>query len=197
LPTVFLCDFLFKLKLEKQTKEKLLTLFGSTSYDFLGFTLNLKKGTITDQLGSTNFSEGHVQILATLLSHYAQANPTQTEGKLVKFKDLPGGYSYEQAFIQRAIQPIADYFGKKPKKLIEAAKKLGGKDLDFADVSFEISALKGIPLRYILWGSEEFESSANILFDQTASNYLPTEDLAVLGELTTGRLIQTAIACSE
>jgi hypothetical protein len=187
---------LFKLNLEKQTKEKLIAIFGNASTDFLGFTLNLKKDTIIDQLGSTNFSEQHIQILATLLSHYAQGKPAQPEGKLVKFKDLPGGYSYEQAFIQRAIQPIADYFGKKPKKLIATAKKLGGKDLDFADVSFEICVLKGIPLRYILWGSEEFEASANILFDQTASNYLPTEDLAVLGELTTGRLIQAAIACS-
>jgi hypothetical protein len=187
---------LFKLNLEKQTKEKLLAMIGCVSYDFLGFTLDLKKGTITDKLGSTNFSERHIQILAILLSHYAQANPKQPEGKLVKFKDLPGGYSYEQAFIQRAIQPIADYFGKNPKKLIQAAKKLGGKDLDFADASFEICALKGIPLRYILWGTEEFEASANILYDQSASNYLPTEDLAVLGELTTGRLIQAAVSCS-
>ena len=187
---------MFKLNLEKQTKEKLLAMIGSASYDFLGFILDLKKGTITDQLGSTNFSERHIQILATLLSHYAQANPKRPEGKLVKFKDLPGGTSYEQAFIQRAIQPIADYFGKNPKKLIQAAKKLGGKDLDFADASFEIDALKGIPLRYILWGTEEFEASANILYDQFASNYLPTEDLAVLGELTTGRLIQAAVSCS-
>jgi hypothetical protein len=194
-----LCDFLFKLNLENQTKEKLFALFGSGSYTFLGFTLNLKKDTIEDKLrkGSEYFSERHIQILATLISHYAQANPKQPEGKLVKFKDLPGGTSYEQAFIQRAIQPIADYFGKNPKKLIQAAKKLGGKDLDFADASFEIDALKGIPLRYILWGSDEFEASANILYDQSASNYLPTEDLAVLGELATGRLIQAALVCSE
>jgi hypothetical protein len=190
---------LFKLNLEKQTKEKLLAQLGSASYDFLGFTLDMKKGTITDKLGSgsANFSERHIQILSTLLSHYAQAKPKQPEGKLVKFKDLPGGYSYEQAFIQRAIQPIADYFGKNPKKLIQAAKTLGGKDLDFADSSFEIDALKGIPLRYILWGTEEFEAFANILYDLSASNYLPTEDLAVLGELTTGRLIQATVACSR
>ena len=193
-----MCDFLFKLDLEKQTKEKLLAIIGRVSFDFLGFTLDLKKGTITDKLGngSAILSERHIQILATLLSHYAQANPKRPEGKLVKFKDLPGGTSYEQAFIQRAIQPIADYFGKNPKKLIQAAKKLGGKDLDFADASFEIDALKGIPLRYTLWGTEEFEASANILYDQSASNYLPTEDLAVLGELTTGRLIQAAVSCS-
>jgi hypothetical protein len=190
---------LFKLNLEKQTKEKLFALIASANYDFLGFTLDLKKGTITDKLenGSANFSERHIQILSILLTHYAQADPTEPKGKLVKFKDISGGTSYEQAFIQRAIQPIADYFGKNPKKLIQAAKKLGGRDLDFADASFEINSLKGIPLRYILWGAEEFEASANILYDKSASNYLPTEDLAVLGELTTGRLIQAAIACSK
>jgi hypothetical protein len=49
--------------------------------------------------------------------------------------------------------------------------------------------LKGIPLTYILWKAEEFGASATVLYDQSASNYLPTEDLAGLGELTTARLI--------
>jgi hypothetical protein len=30
----------------------------------------------------------------------------------------------------------------------------------------------------------------NILYDESASNFLPTEDLAVLGELITIRLLQ-------
>ena len=50
--------------------------------------------------------------------------------------------------------------------------------------------LKGVPLTVIFWGAEEYPASANILYDHSASNYLPTEDLAVLGEITTSRLIE-------
>lgn len=109
--------------------------------------------------------------------------------ELTKFKDLPGGYAYEGAFDKRAIQPIADVFGEKPTELCKAAAYLNGKYLDHGDASAEIPALKGIPLTYILWGKEEYPASASILYDQSASNYLPTEDLAVLGEITTMRLI--------
>lgn len=111
-------------------------------------------------------------------------------GKLIKFKDVPGGYAYEEAFNQRAIKPIAEVFGEKPEELVKAALVLGGTKRSFGDTSAEITALAGIPLTYIVWGAEEYPASANILYDESASNYLPTEDLAVLGELVTAQLIQ-------
>ena len=50
--------------------------------------------------------------------------------------------------------------------------------------------MKGIPLVFIVWEKEEYPAAASILYDQTASKYLPTEDLAVLGEIAASRLIQ-------
>ena len=135
-------------------------------------------------------TQWYIQLLATLLTHYSQAKPTSLTGNLVKYKDLPGGYAYEHAFEKRAINPIAEYFGEKYQLLSQAGKLFGGIQLDYGDASVEITALKGIPLTYILWKAEEFPASINILYDQSASNYLPTEDLAVLGEITTGRLIE-------
>ena len=168
-------------------------MFGDRFCDFLGFTLNLETGTISDKLNSNSnqdASEKHIQIFAALLGHYALANPTPLTGKLVKFKDLPGGYAYEGAFAQRAIEPIAEVFGEKPEELPTVARLLGGLSLNLGDSSVEINALKGIPLTYILWKKDEFPASATILYDESASNYLPTEDLAGLGELTTSRLIE-------
>jgi hypothetical protein len=54
----------------------------------------------------------------------------------------------------------------------------------------EIPVLE-IPIVYILWRTSEFPASATTLFDASASHYLPTEDLAVLAELTTIRLEQS------
>jgi hypothetical protein len=83
---------------------------------------------------------------------------------------------------------VAEGFGENPQELIKTTKLLDGIQLNHGDASVEIAALRGIPLTYILWGAGEFPASSNILYDESASKYLPTEDLAVLGELTTSRL---------
>ncbi len=129
-------------------------------------------------------------MLSVLLLHYSQATQTPLTGNLVKFHDLPGGYAYERAFKQRAIQPVAEAFGASPLDLVAAASVFGGKQLAFGDASSEIPALEGIPITYVVWGEHEFPASANILYDSSACRYLPTEDLAVLGEFTTQRLIE-------
>jgi hypothetical protein len=187
---------LIKLNLQTQILQRLRELINpqkGRSYEFLGYILDLEMGTISDKINSDSARgtrERHIQIFATLLSHYALANPTPLTGKLIKFKDLPGGYAYEGAFVQRAIEPIAEVFSENPEELLEAAELLGGKQMCLGDSSVEITTLEGIPLTYILWKADEFAATANILYDESASNYLPTEDLAVLGEITTSRLIE-------
>ena len=183
-----------KLNLEVETLQKLKRLTGTNRYEFLGFILDLDENTIADNLPNLmgKLSEWRTQILTTLLCHFSLANPLAPTGTLVKYKDLPGGYAYEGAFIKRAIDPIVEVFEEEPKNLLGAVDLLGGTKLTLGDASLEISALKGIPLTYILWGKEEFPASANILYDASASSYLPTEDLAVLGELSTLRLIEAS-----
>jgi hypothetical protein len=157
--------------------------------EFLGYAVDLETGEAHDHLGKEAIcSEGTLQLLTILLHHYSAANPVRRIGKLLKFRDLPGGHTYEAAFVQRAIKPIERTFGDKTATLVEAAKPLDGFELGYGDSSVEIPALKGIPIVYILWGRDEFPASATALFDESASSYLPTEDLAVLGELTTQRL---------
>lgn len=183
-----------KLDLDQQTLQKLRELTGTDRYNFLGFTLNTQTGDVTD-----NFAQGRtlndwtIMVLTTLLNHYAKSTLKPASGNLIKYKDLPGGCAYSDALNKTAIQPIADAFGEKPKELALAAAKFGGRPLDFGDCSVEFEALKGIPLTFIVWAKEEYPASANILYDQTASTYLHTEDLAVLAEVATSRLIQAKL----
>ena len=109
---------------------------------------------------------------------------------MIKFNKLQGGYAYEKAFNTRAAQPVAKAFGEKPSDLVETGKKLGGMPLNYGHSSIQISALEGIPIVYILWAESEFPASTTVLFDQSANSYLPTEDLAVLTELTSSRIIK-------
>jgi Domain of unknown function (DUF3786) len=185
---------LTKLNLEEEQLKKIrqLTKVGKDNmYQFLGYALNLETNQFHDLLEKdTVHSNWGVQTLTALLAHYSLANETAKMGKLVKFKDLPGGYAYEHAFTQRAINPIAKAFGSNPAELAEVAKLFGGKKVNYGDMSVEIPALEGIPIVYILWASSEFPSSANLLFDESASCFLDTEALSGLGELTTHRLLK-------
>lgn len=187
-------------KLSLQTEQlskirKLAKVEEGSPYVFLGCSLDLETGDFKDLIcEGRSFSEWAVQILSVLLFHYSSAKPVAEIGRLVKFEDLPGGHAYDRTFVQRAVQPIATVFGEKPAEFVEAAKMIGGKPLNLGDASMEISALEGIPLTYILWRADEFPASANVLFDESASFYLPTEDLAGLGEMTTLRLTDTCSA---
>jgi hypothetical protein len=161
------------------------------TYRFLGYTLDLDTGEFQDTLKKVTIeSERDIQIMTALLIHYSLAIVTPKVGRLLKFKDLPGGYAYENAFTQRAIKPIQEAFGSNPLQLAEAAELLGGKRLDYGDLSVEISAFEGISIVYLLWAENEFSASANVLFDESASYFLDTECLASLGELTTRRLLK-------
>jgi hypothetical protein len=180
------------LDLSNQTLRKLRESIGLDTCGFLGFTLSLKTGDFTDLICSDlPANERLLEVFRILLTHYAEGKPVPLSGKLVKFKDLPGGYAYEGAFNQRAIEPIADDFGAKPELLLQASKLLGGTQLGLGgDVSIQLPTLKGIPLTYILWKKEEFDASATVLYDESASSYLPTEDLSGVGEIATIRLLQ-------
>jgi hypothetical protein len=183
-----------KLKIHKDQLEQLSVLLKvekGSKYEWLGYTLELETGKVDDLLNpEVHHNETEVQVWTTLLTHYILAKPTVGKEKLVKFKDLPGGYAYERAFLQRVVNPIAQAFGEKPQELLEAAMLLKGKQLALGDISVEIPALEGIPIVYIVWGKTEFPATASVLFDESADNFLPTEDLAVLAELTTSRLIK-------
>jgi hypothetical protein len=185
---------LTKLNLEEEQLKKIkqLTKVGEdNTYHFLGYTLNLETNQFHDLLEKgTVHSDWGVQNMTALLAHYSLANETAKTGKLVKFKDLPGGYAYEHAFTQRAVNPIAQAFGSNAVELLEVAKLFGGKKVNYGDLSVEIPALEGIPVVYILWVTPEFPASANLLFDESASCFLDTESVSGLGELTTHRILK-------
>jgi hypothetical protein len=184
---------------EQLKKIKRLTRVGEdNTYRFLGYTLNLETNQFHDSLEKgTVHNDWGVQIMTALLVHYSLANETAKTGKLLKFKDLPGGYAYEHAFTQRAVDPIAQAFGYNPAELEEAAKLFGGKRVNYGDMSVEIPALEGIPILYILWVTPEFPASANLLFDESSSYFLDTEALSGLGELTTHRLLKAQSILKE
>jgi hypothetical protein len=97
---------------------------------------------------------------------------------------------FYNAFRSIAINHIAETFGEDLEAFSTQAAKLGGRNVQHGEIAFEFKIFPRVPVTYILWGGDdEIPASANILFDESASEQLHTEDLAEVGEVITHHLI--------
>lgn len=160
----------------------------SSTLRFLGLSLSLEDGVVYDDLRNCSFLEVAPSIYC-ILSGYAEAEQVPEALKLVSFRQLPGGHAYHKAFLGRVVLSVQRFFGSKPRMLVEAAKLLDGSEVDYGDCSVRVYLLPLVPVTVVLWAeSPEFPASANMLFDASISHYLTTEQVAMLGELTSARL---------
>ena len=114
-------------------------------------------------------------------------------GKQIPFRDLPGGLVYYPTFIKRTIEPISEFFGKDQGVLIGVGKMLGARPGETGDASLVIDAFARVPINIILWqGDDELKAEVNILFDANILDYLTSEDVTIVCETITWRLINYA-----
>lgn len=134
-----------------------------------------------------------------LLLHYVtQAKGTPLSGQLISFKELAEGAGYFPTFYARAIKPLVTYFGNEPERLLEMAELAGGRRADFGDVSVTVHALSMVPLTLVLWkGDAEFSPEGTIMFDRAVTDYLPTEDIIILCQNTSWRLVKLLKSASN
>ncbi len=140
-------------------------------------------GKITDSNGSPTS-----QYLSIIMLHYlTTADGTSLTGRWIAYRHLPGGDIYIEPFKNRAINPFLKTFGDNPEQFRKAAVAIGGFEESMSGIAMVIPVLPRVPICFILWpGDEEIKSSANILFDEAAASYLPTEDYAHLPALING-----------
>ena len=125
-----------------------------------------------------------------LILHYLQtAGGATLSGKWITFGEVPGGEIYLPVFNARSIDRLVRAFSGQEKALIEAAQAMGGTELDLGDVSVQIKALPRVPIALTLWrGDDEFPPSGSLLFDDSATTYLPMEDMVVLAGMLVGQV---------
>lgn len=134
----------------------------------------------------------HISIAILLLHYLLTADGTPPADRWLAFRELPDGLFYAQAFAGHAEGEIAQKLGADIPRFRRAAASLGGQPLDLADASFRFQALPRLAVAVLLWtGDDELPAQARILFDAHAGHYLPTEDLAGLGDWLAHKLIQT------
>ena len=68
---------------------------------------------------------------------------------------------------------------------------MGGEGGTHGDASAVIRPFPRVPMTLIVWtGDDELPPNAKVLFDDTAEEYLTTEDIAVLGDVVLHRVKQ-------
>lgn len=132
--------------------------------------------------------------LQVLLLHYVVgATKAQLANRFISFRELEGGALYYSAFKARAIDPLVKEFGLRPERLRRVADTLDAESLELGSVGVRLRFFDRLPVAVILWlGDVEVSASANILFDASAAAILPTEDLSVVGGITSRTLIKKA-----
>ncbi|MFC1949123.1 DUF3786 domain-containing protein [Chloroflexota bacterium] len=126
-----------------------------------------------------------------ILHYFASAKGTPPANRLITFRELPAGVVYFPTFNKRTINPLLKNFANDPRNLVETSHGLGGQITDYGDAAVTINAFSRVPVTIVLWqGDEELAPQGNMLFDASISDYLSTEDVTVLCEIITWRLIR-------
>lgn len=154
------------------------------------YSIDYPQGSVYES--ETN-EEPAVAIRIILLHYLIHADGTHPVNEWIAFRQLPGGQAYEAAFRQRVPLPLGTAFDANATEVTAAAEVLGGIPLSFGDVSYLFHTLPRLRMAAVFHRSDdEFPASANVLFDGAAEHCLPTEDLAVLGELLAELILQGA-----
>jgi hypothetical protein len=126
-----------------------------------------------------------------VLRYLANASEVQPSGHGISYRQLPGGNLYYPAFKARVIDVVGAMYHHDPKLLLSAVRYMGAKKREFGDASIEVPVFPKLPVTVIVWkGDAEVHSSANMLFDDTASKLLHTEELAAVGTFVVTQLIK-------
>ncbi len=124
------------------------------------------------------------QWLQIIFLHYLlTADGIPVADSWITYRYLPGAYLFEARFYSLAIQSLIKAFGNDVEGFRRASLSLGGVPMSrTGDAAFRFQAFPQVPLACILYlGDEEVAPSISILFDASATHYLPTEDLSYLG----------------
>ncbi|MCA1959904.1 MAG: DUF3786 domain-containing protein, partial [Desulfomonile sp.] len=132
--------------------------------------------------------------LAILALHYLNNAPgRQPSGRLKHFREFKEGHFYEPAFNRRTKDILIKVFGSSPEAMVAAGERLGGKMLQEADASVELTYFPYVPITCLVWkGDEEFSPEATVLFDDTAELFFSAEDMAVAGQMAVLELVKAA-----
>jgi hypothetical protein len=154
------------------------------------YVVDPAKRQVVSAEGSSAVSYGQeLCILAYLMS----AKDVAIAGKLTPGESLPDGQFFFRGPHKLPTRKLEKAFGESPKRLYEAAERLGARQCEFGDASLELYVLPRVPLTMVVWAAdEEFGPRASILFDETAGLQMPLDALWMAANIAVKALVDAA-----
>jgi Domain of unknown function (DUF3786) len=124
----------------------------------------------------------YVMLKSLILTYLTMSDGILPSGNLISFRELPDGSNYCHAFQGYAPDRLSGYFKEGIHRLHQVCLKIGGRRIDFADLSFEFDVFPRmkIVVAYFI-GEEAFPSRASLLFDANVDHYMVTAGMASIG----------------
>lgn len=184
LSTANIDDICHRLGAVQETKTTL-------SLVFIGQTYHINFAEHQINMGATP-AELSIQLI--ILHYLTGANFPERQIRPITFNELKEGFVYYPTFLKRCVKPLIEYFGHNPQKLVQAGKPLGAVSIERGDGAIYLQALPRIGINIVLWrGDEELPTAGTVYFSSDIEDYLPTEDIAVLGQSCAYQLISQAV----
>jgi len=107
----------------------------------------------------------------------------------VPFYQLQNASPFTAAFDKGILKPLAASFNGKEQQLCHALKRMSGVSLAANHTAMEVKAFECIPIRVLFWeGDEDFPAQANLLFDESATDYNHVESIVTIASSLLHRL---------
>ncbi|MFC1864958.1 DUF3786 domain-containing protein [Chloroflexota bacterium] len=117
----------------------------------------------------------HYSILAALW-YLIQAKDIPFSGNLVSPREVNGGLIFALGSHVLPLNGLVEKYGSDVESLVKRGVALGGEQLNYGDASVRLFPFPRVPLVLLIWKrDEEFHARADILFDSTCSEHLPTD----------------------
>ena len=111
----------------------------------------------------------------------------------VPFQQLRDTSVFQTAFQNGIVTPFVATFTGHTHQLRRALEAMGGREVPWGDVGYQVEAFACIPVRFLFWeGDEEFPAQANLLFDRSATDYIHGESIVTLAAAGVHRLAKLA-----
>lgn len=112
-------------------------------------------------------------------------------GTWIDCRSLQHGAVLGAHFARSTAEILNRFFKLSREEQLLRVFRWGGKPLDLGDAAYGFKFFPRLPVAFVHWfGDEEFAPFSKILYDISASNYMPTHGLVALTEFLLYRLIE-------
>ncbi|MGD2105454.1 MAG: DUF3786 domain-containing protein [Anaerolineae bacterium] len=133
-------------------------------------------------------------IQSLILTYLVTADGTTPSRRWIGFRELPDGMFYVQAFRGYTGSRFVQQLDGGIEAFRRASERTGGERVDaIGNACYSFVLLPRVRVALVYWqGDEDLPSQARVLFEDTASHYMPTDGLAIIGSHLVSSLLRAA-----